>query len=304
MMPWMPAQKAGRSAVSPLACSTMSWPAFSPSQLRKAWKMLSITRCVSARSSLTMPASRKVMRRWPFSPDTRMFPGCRSACTKLSMNIILAMEFMPSLESSFLQSASHASESMKCAMGVPSSKVSMSTRWDERESTGPGITIVSSSRKLCPRRRRLCASTRRSSWRNICLAKSSTNSGSESQWSAGTRPRRRARDRRMSMSTKTVPCTPGCSTFTATSRPSGPAPLSRPRYTCAMHPEPITRGSSARSSSQSAPSSRASTRRVAAHGCGKTLSWSCSKVAQKRSGKRSLRLLAHWASLMKAGPAR
>mmetsp|Transcript_17140 Transcript_17140/g.53286 ORF Transcript_17140/g.53286 Transcript_17140/m.53286 type:complete len:229 (+) Transcript_17140:526-1212(+) len=228
----MPPQKPSMSAqCCSCAFSTISRPACVPSHCKNACMMLSISLCVSGRSSLTMPASRKTMRRLPLRPATRMLPGCRSQCTKLSMKIILAIEFMPRRESSLRARASHADESMKVEMGTPGWKLSTSRSRDERRGNGSGITIASSFAKFACSRARFLASCLRSSCQNICSAKSSTTSGSESHLSAGMRDSTCATVLMMSMSTSTIASTPGWITLTATStrRPLFASATARPR---------------------------------------------------------------------------
>eukprot|EP00966_Prymnesium_polylepis_P004864 111559-Prymnesium_polylepis.1 len=75
------------------------------------------------------------------------------------------------------------------------------------------------------------------------------------------------------MSTSICWLTPGCSTFTATvnhsslALPSTAGWRNRPRYTCAMHPEPMGVRSSSRCSRQLTPNMRSRLSTVCSHGC-------------------------------------
>ena len=99
-------------------------------------------------------------------------------------------------------------------------------------------------------------------------------------------------NKHMSQSTNSL--TPGCTTFTATSRP-----CSVPRCTCATHPEPRI-GPIVKSWSPNA----LLTESAFVHTCGSTRSCNRANLRVAWTGNKSSRDAAHWHSLIKVGPAR
>mmetsp|Transcript_12583 Transcript_12583/g.28533 ORF Transcript_12583/g.28533 Transcript_12583/m.28533 type:complete len:260 (+) Transcript_12583:127-906(+) len=161
----------------------------SPSLIEsKKWSSSSRSRMLS---DAVMPASRKTT---PSSVGaasvplerTRIFPGCRSACTKLCPMTIFSSESTPSLprlsrNTSCGVSGSRVARASPCSslppracaafepethllIPTPSSNVSTRTAGATRGTTGCGKRTRGSPRKLMRKRSRQAASCVRSSW--------------------------------------------------------------------------------------------------------------------------------------------
>jgi hypothetical protein len=92
---------------------------------------------------------------------------------------------------------------------------------------------------------------------------------------------------------------PGYCTLTATRRPSA----RRARCTWAMEAEATGSGSnSSKASPRGRPISRATAPSMTVHGCGGTRSWSSERLSMYGAGRRSGRVEANWAALIKVPP--
>mmetsp|Transcript_26033 Transcript_26033/g.83730 ORF Transcript_26033/g.83730 Transcript_26033/m.83730 type:complete len:267 (-) Transcript_26033:233-1033(-) len=191
---------------------------------------------------------------------------------------------------------------MNSVMEGPGSKDSTNTRRDHR--MGVGNTTVLSFEKLDRKRRRWSASTRKSSCEYMKSSKRPTHSDRQSHRSEGIiQVSSWAVDSMRRTSRSNARRTPGRCTLTATTREGSDRSL--PLCTWAMQPWPTGTGSSdSNTDAGKTPNSSSNTCCTSRKDMGATSSCRAEKVWHMSTGNTSGRVLAHWPSLTKVGPAR
>mmetsp|Transcript_21676 Transcript_21676/g.56567 ORF Transcript_21676/g.56567 Transcript_21676/m.56567 type:complete len:283 (+) Transcript_21676:421-1269(+) len=264
--------------------------------------------CSFAPSSTQMPASRKqTAGSRVASRVTRMLPGCRSPCNKLSWKIILQTASTPTLAKA-LRRASSTSRLRYSRIDGPSTKSSTNTSSLTNARRGAGKLTLLWFRKFSRRRSRLSASARMSICAPSVAANSSAAAARLNHLARGiSASPARAQARRKSRSEATRRRAAGCTTLTATRSPRRPpfvtSFLRTAECTWATQPVPTGAASTSRTSRQSGPSDASRARSVSRHACAGARSCKWAKRSQNARGKRSSRDEAHCASLTAVGPA-
>merc|ERR1719458_2334418 len=210
--------------------SRKSSPTLYPSPLTTALNTdLMLSRSCGERL-LTMPGSKITnwlgAAYWSSLFRTRMLPGCKSACTRLSVNIIFKHMRTPILAIRWLSAIPFfvivfLFLSMNSLMCLPLSYDStITSRW-QRSKNGLGNTMSGCFEKLALNLLRFLASTLRSSCDFMSTANSSRPSFMLSQFRSGNIHVARSANVRISRrSRRNLFSTLGWSTLTATSTPS------------------------------------------------------------------------------------